>query len=220
MFDGWYTDAALTDKVTTVKLNGNTTIYAKWAKNPDTGLPFTDVRSGDWFYDDAVYAFEKGLMNGTGSTTFSPNLITTRGMIVTILYRMENSPAVTGSNPFNDVADGRWYTDAITWAAANNIVSGYGEGKFGPNDSISREQMASILYRFAAYKGYDVAKSADLAGYTDAESISDYALLPMQWANAEGLITGTAATTLDPAGHATRAQVAAIIHRFCENVVG
>lgn len=187
--------------------------------DPDIGLPFVDVPSGSWYEDAARYVYEKGLMAGTSDTTFSPNTTTTRGMIVTILYRLEGAPAVSGSSSFTDVAAGRYYADAVAWAAANNIVGGYGNGLFGPNDTITREQMAAILYRYAQYKGYDVTASADLSGYSDAAQVSSYALAALQWANAEGLVNGTSGTTLTPGGSATRAQVAVILMRFCENIV-
>ena len=137
---------------------------------------------------------------------------------MTILYRLEGSPAVTGTSAFVDVPAGQWYTDAVNWAAANQIVKGTSATTFAPNDSITREQMAAILYRYAQYKGYDVTASADLSAYTDAAIISSYAVSAMQWAVGEGLINGITDTTLVPGGSATRAQVAAILMRFCENV--
>ena len=138
-------------------------------------------------------------------------------MIVTMLYRLENEPTAASAG-FTDVAAGQWYTDAVNWAAANNIVNGYGDSQFGPTDTITREQMAAILYRYAQYKGYDVTASANLSAYTDAASVSSYAVSAMQWAVGEGLINGVTNTTLVPGGSATRAQVAAILMRFCENV--
>ena len=183
-------------------------------------LPFTDVTEGTWYYDAVRYAYENDLMAGTSATTFSPNLITTRGMIVTILYRLEGSPTVSTAPAFTDVPDGQWYSDAIAWAAANDVVGGYGNGLFGPNDTITREQLAAILYRYAQHKGYDMTASADLSGYTDSGSISTWAQTAMQWANGAGLITGKSSTTLDPLGPATRAEVASILMRFCENMAG
>lgn len=182
-------------------------------------LPFTDVKEADWFYEAVQYVYEKGMMNGTGSTTFDPNGTTSRGMIVTILHRLEGTPSAAGT-AFTDVPAGQWYTDAVAWASANNIVGGYGDGTFGPNDPITREQMAAILYRYARYKGYDVSQSADLSKYTDAGQVSSYAKPALSWANAEGLINGVTQTTLVPQGNATRAQVATILMRFCENVAG
>ena len=138
----------------------------------------------------------------------------TRGAFVAILYRMEGLPSV-GESGFSDVESGLEYSGAVAWAAANNIVSGYGNGTFGPNDILTREQMAMILYRYADYKGYDISARADLSGYTDAGSISGDGLNAMRWANAKYLITGITADSLFPAGSATRAQAATIIMRFC-----
>ena len=182
-----------------------------------TQMPFTDVASGEWYYEAVQYVYDNELMNGMSATTFEPNSTTTRGMIVTMLYRLENEPTAASAG-FTDVAAGQWYTDAVNWAAANNIVNGYGDDQFGPTDTITREQMMAILYRYAQYKGYDVTASADLSAYTDATNISSYAVSAMQWAVSEGLINGITDTTLVPGGSATRAQVAAILMRFCENV--
>ena len=182
-------------------------------------MPFKDVKSSDWFYNDVKYVYEKGMMAGTAADVFAPNATTTRAMIVTILYRLEGSPAVTGTNAFVDVPAGQWYTDAVNWAAANQIVKGTSATTFAPNDSITREQMAAILYRYAQYKGYDVTKKADLSGYSDNSQVSAYAKDALAWANAAKLINGVTNTTLAPQGNATRAQVSAILHRFCDGVV-
>ena len=181
--------------------------------------PFSDVKESDWFYDDAAFVAAKGLMSGTSATTFAPYENTSRGMIVTILYRLEGQPTATGANPFDDVQSGKYYESAIIWAAQNGIVSGYGNGKFGPNDNITREQLAAILYRYAAFKGYNVTASADLSKFTDADKIGTWATTALSWANAGGLVTGKGNGILDPQGNAERCQVAAILHRFCENVV-
>ena len=186
--------------------------------DPDIGLPFNDIPSGSWYEDAVWYVYENGLMAGTSDTTFEPDTTTSRGMIVTVLYRLEGAPTVSGASAFTDVADGQYYADAVAWAAANNIVGGYGNGLFGPNDTITREQMAAILYRYAQYKGYDVTASTDLSDYSDVAQVSSYALAALQWANAEGLVNGTSDTTLTPGGSATRAQVAVILMRFCENI--
>ena len=143
----------------------------------------------------------------------------TRAMLVTVLYRLEGKPAVSGANAFSDVTSGEWYTDAVIWANANGIVGGYGSDLFGTNDPITREQMAAMLLRYADYKKCDTAKTNDLAAYADADVIASYAMDAMKWANAEGLITGRTATTLAPSGTATRAEVATILMRFAENVV-
>lgn len=218
-FEGWYADKGLTQKITSVKLDANTTVYAKWTEAPVSGLPFGDVKSADWFYNDVKYVYEKGMMAGTAADVFAPNATTTRAMIVTILYRLEGSPAVTGTSAFVDVPAGQWYTDAVNWAAANQIVKGTSATTFAPNDSITREQMAAILYRYAQYKGYDVTKKADLSGYSDNSQVSAYAKDALAWANAAKLINGVTNTTLAPQGNATRAQVSAILHRFCDGVV-
>lgn len=194
----------------------NVTVEATFVPDDGAGLPFTDVAVGDWYYDAVAYVYENGLMTGTSGTLFSPNATTTRAMIVTILYRLEGSPVANGSAGFTDVAYGTWYTAAVNWAAANDIVTGYGSGKFGPMDPITREQMAAILFRYADFKGMDTTARADLSGYTDAGDISAYAVEAMSWANAEGFITGTTATTLKPQGSATRAQVATILTRYAQ----
>ena len=218
-FEGWYADKGLTKKITSVKLDANTTVYSKWTEAPVSGLPFKDVKTADWFYNDVKYVYEKGMMAGTAADVFAPNTTTTRAMIVTILYRLEGSPAVTGTSAFVDVPAGQWYTDAVNWAAANQIVKGTSATTFAPNDSITREQMAAILYRYAQYKGYDVTKNADLSGYSDNGQVSAYAKDALAWANAAKLINGVTNTTLAPQGNATRAQVSAILHRFCDGVV-
>lgn len=180
---------------------------------------FADVAADAWYADAVQYVFENGMMSGTSETTFSPDLTTTRGMIVTILYRLENEPTVTGTTAFTDVAADQYYADAVAWAAQNGIVSGTSATTFAPNAAITREQMAAILYRYAQFKGYDVSAKADLSAYTDAAKVGAYATDAMAWANSAELITGTSATTLTPAGNATRAQVATILMRFCENIV-
>lgn len=184
----------------------------------DAGLPFTDVASGSWYYDSVAYVYEQGLMGGTDEGRFSPDLTTSRAMIVTILYRLEGSPAVSGGASFADVTAGQWYSDGVAWASANGIVTGYSNGSFGPDDTITREQMAAILYRYARYKGYDLSAQAALDGYADAAQVSAYAADAMKWAVGSGLITGTSGTTLSPAGSATRAQAAVILARFCQTL--
>lgn len=182
-------------------------------------LPFTDVKTADWYYDAVQYVYEKGMMTGTGAATFSPNSTTSRGMIVTILHRLEGTPSAVGA-AFTDVPAGQWYTDAVAWASANEIVDGYGNGKFGPDDPITREQMATILYRYSRYKGYDTTVSGSLSGFSDAAKTSSYAANAMGWAVGTGLIAGMDDGTLAPQGNATRAQAATIFMRYCENVDG
>lgn len=184
---------------------------------PLTGISFEDVTPGDWFYEAVQYVYGKELMKGTSGTQFSPYASTQRGMIVTILHRLEGTPAAEAS-AFADVEAGQWYADAVGWGSANGVVEGYSTSEFRPLRNITREQMAAILYRYAQLKGYDTSKRADLSGYTDAGKISAYALEAMQWAVAEELITGKTETTLVPGGEATRAEAAMILMRFCENV--
>lgn len=180
-------------------------------------LPFTDVREADWFYDDVVYAYENGLFSGTSDTTFSPNASMTRAMLVTVLYRLEGQPTVSGRSGFSDVKLNSYYEDAVTWAADNGIVNGTGATTFSPNANVTREQMAAILYRYAQYKQYGTTASAGLNGFSDAAKVSTYAKAPLSWAVAEKLVNGSEGKLL-PTGNAMRAQVAAILHRFVENV--
>lgn len=182
---------------------------------------FADVAADAWYADAIQYVYENGMMSGTSETTFSPDLTTTRGMIVTILYRLEGSPDLSNENlgyPYADVDANAYYADAVYWARQNGIVSGMSAEQFAPNDAITREQMAAILYRYAQFKGYDVSVKADLSVYTDAAQVSTYATDAMAWANGAQLIAGTSQATLTSAGNATRAQVATILMRFCENI--
>lgn len=185
---------------------------------PET-VAFSDVSESDWFYKGVSYVVENGMMNGVGENQFAPNAPLTREMLAVVLYNMEKQPESTGVNPFADVKADMWYTDAIVWANANSIVAGYDDSTFGLGDSITREQLAAILYRYAQMKGYDVTEKADLTGYADSAAISGYAVEAMQWANANGIVNGMTATTLAPQGTATRAQVATMLMNFCENVV-
>ena len=180
-------------------------------------LPFTDVRESDWFYEDVAFAYENGLFAGTSDTTFSPNASMTRAMLVTVLYRLEGQPAVNGRSGFSDVQYSGYYEDAVTWAADNGIVNGTSTTMFSPNANVTREQMAAILYRYAQYKKYNTAASSGLNGFTDHASVSGYAAASLEWAVAEKLVNGSAGKLM-PTGNATRAQVAAILHRFVENV--
>lgn len=176
--------------------------------------PFDDVKSTDWFFDAVQFAAREGLFSGTSATAFSPGAPMTRAMLVTVLYRLEGTPTVAQANQFTDVKSGEWYTNAVIWANANGVVTGYGGGLFGTNDPVTREQMAKILYGYAQSKGYDASKTADLSVYTDAAGVSAWAQAALAWANAEGFITGRTATTLAPGGSATRAEVASILMRF------
>ena len=220
-FIGWYSDHNLTNQVSEVSLTKNMTVYAGWRadETPDTvANPFTDVFEKDWFYDDAMFVYKNGLMLGTSKTLLSPHGTVTRGMMATILWRMEGSLAPKGENSFTDVEAGMWYTDAITWAAENGIFAGYSMDKFGPDDPITREQLTAIFYRYADYKGYKLTVTGNLDKFEDADKITDYAKMVMQWAVGNGLIKGKAETLLDPQGTATRAEIAAMLHRFIEKV--
>ena len=239
-FLGWFTAASGGVQVKQIEATetGEKTFYARWQKTvlppppitPGTpsapvtpakpaapvGLPFADVSGSDWFYNDVRYVYEKGIMDGMGIDRFSPNAPLTRAMIVTILYRMAGSPSVSGSSDFTDVAAGKWFAKAVAWAAANGIVNGYGSGLFGPNDPVTREQLAAILYRYAVYGGMTaVTLEENLGGFADTAQLSAYAIQAMNWAVGQGLINGSG-SNLVPKAQATRAQVAAIIHRYLE----
>ena len=218
-FIGWYSERGLINKVSGVYLTKDMTVYAGWRvdENPGTGAnPFTDVSEKDWFYGDVMFVYENGLMLGTSKTLFSPHGTATRGMMATILWRMEGSPVPKGKNSFTDVEAGKWYADAITWTAENRIFAGYGKDKFGPDDPITREQLAAIFYRYADYKGYDLTVKGNLDKFKDADKITDYAKTAMQWAVGSGLVKGRSGNLLDPQGTATRAEIAAMLHRFIE----
>ena len=199
--------------------NGQVTVTATFVlvEEPAPTEPFVDVNEGDWFYDAVVYAYQNELMDGVGGNRFAPNSETTRAQLVTILYRLEGQPAVSGDLPFTDVETGTWYTNAVLWAAQNGIVNGVTDTTFAPGDEITRQQLVTILYRYAEAKGYDVSASADLSGYPDAGQVQDYAQPAMAWAVAEGIVEGMDGN-LNPAGNASRAQIATILMRFCEDV--
>ena len=190
----------------------------KPASKPEVKLPFTDVSTSDWFYDDVAFVYENGLFSGTDSRSFSPNASMTRAMLVTVLYRLEGEPTVTGRSSFTDVRSGAYYEKSVIWAAANGIVTGTDSTSFSPDAKVTREQLAAILYRYAQYRKLDTDASAKLNSFTDADSVSAYASEALGWAVSEGLING-ASGKLMPKGDATRAQVAAILHRFVKNVL-
>ena len=221
-FNGWYSDADLTNRITEIRLNGNKTVYAGWTKhNPGTGVdnPFTDVHENDWFYNHVMFVYQNGLMNGTSATTFSPNSSTTRAQIATIFYRMAGSPAVENANTFTDVPYGPgtdWYYDAVLWVQQNGIMQGYGNNLFGPNDPVTREQLAMIFYNYAKFKGYDTTANGDLSGFTDAGDLSPWAQEAMKWAVGSGVMSGKGNGILDPKGTATRAEIAAMLQNFIE----
>ena len=197
---------------------GNNTVTINEEGTPLADLPFEDVLPTDWFYEAVMYVYNRGLMNGVSDTLFDPYGILNRAMVVTILYRVEGEPEATPSS-FLDVEAGKWYTDAIGWGAANGIVEGYSEEKFGPMDPVTREQLAAILYRYAQYKGYDVTDSVELNDYTDASAIHEYAVEAMQWALAIGAPTALDGMVISPRENATRAQVAESFMNFCEKYV-
>jgi len=180
--------------------------------------PYADVVDADWFYAAVQFVTERGLMNGTGDAEFSPNVIISRAMLVTVLYRLDGKPAVSGDIPFLDVKSGEWYSDAILWASEHGIVLGYDSATFGLNDPVTREQAVAIIHRYAKYKDLDVSQSADLTLYTDADDISDWALDAMKWAVAAGIIQGRTPTTIAPQGTSTRAEIAMVFKRFVEGV--
>ena len=210
------------NEYTFIKPSGLVKVEATFTEDtgdePVSTLPFTDIAAGAWYSDAVGYVYEHGIMNGTSATEFSPDETTTRGMIVTMLHRLEDEPQADAAD-FSDVSSSMYYADAVAWAAANDIVNGISNTAFAPDSAITREQLAAILYRYAQYKGYDTdAGGMSLDDYTDADQISSYAVAAMQWANSEGLITGRTNTTLAPQGTATRAEVATILMRFIENI--
>ena len=218
-FIGWYSDRSLTNKVSEVYLTRDLTVYAGWRvdENPSTGEnPFTDVSEKDWFFDDVLFVYDYGLMVGTGKTLFSPHETVTRGMMATILWRMEGSPIPKGKNRFTDVEDVKRYADAITWTAENGIFADYDKDRFKPDDPITREQLAAIFYRYADYKDYDMTFKGNLDKFKDADEITDYAKTAMQWAVGSDLVKGKSGALLVPQGKATRAEIAAMLHRFIE----
>ena len=218
-FIGWYSDRSLTNKVSEVYLTRDLTVYAGWRvdENPSTvENPFTDVSEKDWFFDDVLFVYDYGLMVGTGKTLFSPHETVTRGMMATILWRMEGSPIPKGKNRFTDVEAGKRYADAITWTAENGIFADYDKDRFKPDDPITREQLAAIFYRYADYKGYDLTVKGNLDKFKDADKITDYAKTAMQWAVGSDLVKGKSGALLDPQDKATRAEIATMLHHFIE----
>ena len=195
--------------------------YAIVLDSKSHALPFTDLAAGAWYEDAVAYVYRHDLMSGFSEDLFGPNADLSRAQLCQILYNMEGRPAVTGGSSFSDLADGAWYTDAVTWAASQGIVDGYGGGLFGPDDNITREQLASILYRYAQARGDDVSVGEDtnILSYSDAADVAEYAISAMQWACGAGVITGISESALAPRGEATRAQTAAMLMRFCEQYV-
>lgn len=194
---------------------GNVTVSAVF---DNTGLPFVDVLLEHWFYDAVRYTYENGLMSGISSTAFAPDAVAARAQLVTVLWRLDGMPQVDLPVQFDDMAQGTWYSDAIAWAADAHIIEGYGDGTFGIDRPITREEFVAILYQYASMKNYDVSPTADLSVFTDSGMVSDYAIKAVAWANAEGILYGTTETTLSPNQEITRAQTAAILMRFCGNI--
>ena len=218
-FEGWYTDKELKTKYDfTEKVTKNFTLYAKWTEkdNGEWKNPFTDVKENDWFYDSVKYAYENDLMKGISNTEFAPDSEVTRAMFVTVIYRMENEPQ-TGKCAFTDVESGSYYENAVAWANENGIVSGISEECFAPNEPITREQMAAIIYRYAAFKGYDITTSSNTS-YTDNDNISYYAKDAVIWAAEKSVMTGNTDGSFAPKANTTRAQVASVFMRMVENL--
>ena len=234
-FVGWYADEDLTKKIDEVYLTQDTTVYAKWEKieeevpeEPEEveeveeteTISFLDVKESDWFYEAVSYAVENGLMSGMSEDIFAPNTPLTREMLAVVLYNLEGQPESTGVNAFADVKADMWYTDAILWANENGIVAGYDNGAYGVGDLITREQFATILYRYAQFKGYDTTQGGmAVREFSDYENISDYARPAMAWAVNAGIMGGMDDGTLMSQGKATRAEAATMLMNFCENVV-
>lgn len=207
-------------KYTFTMPSGRVTVEASFAEIAPEPLPFGDVDDGDWFAGAVRFVYESGMMNGVSETDFAPHAATSRSMIVTILYRLEGEPVVDYAMDFTDVAGDAYYAEAVRWAASEDIVGGYGGGLFGAEDAVTRGQLAVILYRYAVYKGYDVSIGEDtnILSYADFADLSEYAIPAMQWACGAGVVNGTSESTLTPQGEATRAQVAAMLMRFCEAI--
>ena len=207
----WYPDESFSGSIDEIYMDRDKTVYAAWE-------PFDDAEPGDWFYGDLVYVYENGLMDGVSDTLFAPDGAVTRGMIVTILHRLEGGPVVDYLLPFADVDEGAWYAEAVRWAASEGIVTGVSETAFAPGEPVTREQFAAILWRYAKYKGHDVSigESTNILSYTDFAEISEYAIPAMQWACGEGIITGSGEGVLNPRGGASRAEAAAMLARFAK----
>ena len=221
-FLGWYTDEELTNKYTfSERLFENLTLYAAWEKTAETEedvLPFRDVKEGDWYYTAVEYMYNNGIMQGMTDKTFEPNTTLTRAMFVTVLHRAEGAPNSGTRSGFADVESGAWYAKAVAWAVDNDITAGYDENTFAPNDTITREQMATMLYRYAKYRGYDMSGSASIADFSDNADVNDWALAAVKWAVDVDILSGMDDGRLLPQGTATRAQCASVIMRCIENL--
>ena len=225
-FQGWYTDKGLTKKYDFgTKVTADLTLYAKWeAKKDDPKddqdylAAFTDVDKSAWYAEAVKYAVKNNLLKGISATEFAPEAEISRAMFVTVLYRLEGEQKAALVNPFSDVAKDAWYKDAVIWAYSKGIVAGVSEDTFAPNQSVTREQMAAILYQYARYKGCDMSKTADLSQYSDSDEVSAWALTAVKWANGASVVNGVSENALSPKTTATRAQAAAMFMRFCENI--
>ena len=196
--------------------NGPVTVTASFSPLQNAADRFVDVSKDDWFYDAVNWAAENDLMRGISSSMFGPYMPMNRGMVATVLYRMEGEPAAKTQNPFSDIEDGKWYTDAINWGAENGILLGYPDGAFRPLQEITREQLAAIMMRYAAYKGHDVTMQSDLSSFVDGDLVSGWAKENVSWAVAVGLIKGRDGNRIAPLEYTTRAEAAMILKRFCE----
>ena len=221
-FTGWYSDKELKTRYTFKdRVFESMTLYAGWEKvsgNNESALPFTDVKESDWYYRAVEVMYNNDIMQGMTATRFEPNTKLTRAMFVTVLYRAEGEPSSNAKSGFGDVASNAWYAKAVAWAVKNNIVSGYDDDTFAPNDEITREQMAAIIYRYAKYTGYDMNGAADIKGFKDYADVSDWALAAVKWAVDIDILSGMDNNTLQPKGSATRAQCASILMRCSETL--
>ncbi|MBQ2678689.1 MAG: S-layer homology domain-containing protein [Firmicutes bacterium] len=229
VFEGWYSDEQLTSEVTSVTLNKNTTVYAKWSdsiesepapdhnnssRNNNNSAKFKDVDPGKWYADEIDFAVSNNLMTGISENEFGPELSVTRGMIITTLYRMEGEPAVEGAVEFNDVAENTWYTNAIIWASKNGIASGYTDGSFKPGQTVSRQELAQFIYKYAEFKGLDLTAKGNIDIFTDKDDIGSWAVNAVEWAVGAGIINGMGNGTIAPDAISTRAQLASILMRL------
>lgn len=225
-FDGWYADKELTNKFDFAsKITKNITLYAKWTENKDDEKttepseienPFKDVKDDDWFKDAVIYGVGKGIFKGKTSDTFGPNDVITRGMMATVLYRIEGEPEVNEKSTFTDVEAGSYCENAVAWAQKNNIVKGYSDTSYMPDKDISREEMAAIMHRYSIFKELENEYDGDIESFTDKSEVADWAKADVIWAVGSGLISGKSDNLLDPKGIATRAETAQIIKRFLE----
>ena len=225
-FDGWYADKELTNKFDFAsKITKNITLYAKWTENKDDEKttepseienPFKDVKDDDWFKDAVIYGVGKGIFKGKTSDTFGPNDVITRGMMATVLYRIEGEPEVNEKSTFTDVEAGSYCENAVAWAQKNNIVKGYSDTSYMPDKDISREEMAAIIHRYSIFKELKNEYDGDIESFTDKSEVADWAKADVIWAVGSGLISGKSDNLLDPKGIATRAETAQIIKRFLE----